>query len=142
LGKARCVAGASGVTYNNAERDSSSEIALAPGLCMIERLKQLASLLAIAAMLGFSLFQLYRAWRGGEIFFDNSGPARWFGFADDPLWYVAGTVFYGFASVLFGLLLAAIGYGWRVEERNLRRWFRRPPLDIAIREPVDREPGR
>ena len=105
---------------------------------MIERLKFVGMVLGNAAMLGFSLFQLYYAWSRGEIYFGSDGPSNWASRADNPAWFVAGVTLYGLASILFAGLLAIAAYDRRIERRNLQRWLRRPPLDNAVREPPDR----
>ena len=68
---------------------------------MIERLKNAAIFLGVAFALGFSLFQLYCAWRYGQILAQRSEPPR----------YVAGVVLYCFTSIVFGGLLAVLTYG-------------------------------
>ena len=105
----------------------------------MRRVKNLAVVLANAAMAGFALAQLFSAWEYREIYFGSFGPSNWTSWTDEPFWFIAGVTLYAAAALAFTAILAlSLREDW-VIRRNMQRRSRQPPIDKAIRDPPNRE---
>jgi hypothetical protein len=85
-----------------------------------------------------AFYQLYCAWTPNSGCSGESVPSRWISYSAYPKLVVINLVVAIFAAAVLGFLVAIIFREWRIEQRNFRRRKSRPPLDVAVREPINR----
>ena len=78
--------------------------------------------------------ELYSAWAFGTIGTRTGSVA----YEADPTLFTGIVAFFLVALVAIGALLVGSLWGWSIEQRSLQRRAAQPPLDNAMREPLDR----